>query len=275
MDDRIADGPGNCGVLIRMNPASFYRRLTRTLLAGVLAAAVGCGDGVSHPRQIRQIEPSMLAATWPEPAGNAYSIVQKEKTVGRFPCSLTVVRVTSPVLDDPDSTAGSVMKLDLLTDIEGVPWIELFDNFPLVSSVRLLGRPAVIYEKVTLTELIEAARRQDASLCLIYGERDLSGTQVRLIGALYDCATGALVATIDASVEPDAGMPPPPGRVRTDHRHKDPGCLTTSRFQDLVLRCIDELHRNDAPAPTTQPNPWERPGVNPMMSPWSTQGPGW
>ncbi len=263
------------GPTMYASKSSAYRAMSRWPMGLVVAVCIGCASDGTHRREVRQIEPTTLAADWSETAPNTYTIHQKEKTLGRFPCSLAIVRVTSlpPVPDQPST--GQALSLDLLKDIEGVPWVELFDNFPAVSGVYVLGRPAVVFTDVPLSELITAARRHNATLCLVYGHDNLAGGLVRMVGALYDCESGSLVATIGAQVEPIPALPRPRDRVRADKRHVDPECLTAARFQELVLRCIDELKKNDLPIPTTQPNPWDRPGVFPMVSPWSAPIPAW
>lgn len=261
--------------MILVNRWCLARLVVGFVVATGACATVGCQNDSSHRRRIRQIEPSVLAADWPEQTSNGYTILQKEKSVGRFPANLAVVRVTGGVPDHPDTSHGTTLVLDLLNDSDAVPWTGLFDNFPAISGVTVLGRPAVPFEELTLSDLIASARRQNLSLCLIYGQSDLPGGLVRMVGAVYDCGTGGLVATIEAQVEPVPGLPRPPDRVRQDNRHKDPECLTTARFQELVLRCIDDLVRNDTPGPTTQPNPWDRPGVFPMWSPWTPRELGW
>ena len=238
-------------------------------LAMLLASTVGCRSGQTRHDGVRQTEFGMLASDISEVEANTYKVFQKAKTVGRFPCGLAIMRVTTEPSDNPDGDVGGTLMIDLLNEIKAVPWTELFDNYPAVTTVKVMGRPAVPFEQVTVRELVEAGRRQHAKLILVYGRTDLPAWLVRLDGALYDCKTGELVAVIHAQVQPVPGLPTPPDRIEEDKRHEDPECLTAERFQDLVLHCVDELVGLDAPATTTQPNPWKRPGVQPMLSPWT------
>lgn len=218
----------------------------------------------------RQIELSQLASNVADVESNTYAIYQKSKTVGRFPCSLAVIRVRSELQDNPNQQNGRELVIDLLPEPGAVPWAELFDSFPAITTVKVMGRPAVKFEQVTVDELIQAARKQHTSLVLVYGQNDQPDDKVKLVGALYDCNTRELAATIDSQVEPIYGLPTPPDRLKQDRRHEDSECLTRGRFQELVLYCMDELTKMDTPSTTTQPNPWDRPGVEPMLSPWTS-----
>lgn len=251
------------------------RRLACLLGMVVLTVAVAaCRSKEPKVRHYpyRHVEPALLASAPLRAKTNAYAIVQKGKTVGRFPCSIAVMRVTSELpgdFDEGDEPAQQRLKIDLLPEIKAVPWTELFDNFPAITAVKVMGRPSVIFQNVTVPALIKAGRRQNAALALIYGQTDLKDGLVRIVGAMYDTKTNELVATVGAQVTPEYGSPAPPDRLEQDRRHEDPECLTAAKFQDLVLCCIDELARMDTPAATTQPNPWHRPGVRPMSSPWT------
>ncbi len=248
-------------------------RFATLAAAYTVIGSVGCHPSTSR-REVNQFEPTMLAASWPEVSPNAYTLVKAPKTVGRFPCNLAVARVTTGWIDGSQES-DRVLKLDPLSDIHAVPWMELSDTYPALTGVIVLGRPAVKFEEVTIAELLAAARRQNLSLCLIYGQTDVSIDEMRMTGALYDCSNNQVVARIDAQVTPDPGVGRRLDRPKNDQRYKDPRHVTARKFQDLVLRCIDELSRNDTPATTTQPNPWDRPGVFPMLSPWTSRGPGW
>ncbi|MBN1344398.1 MAG: hypothetical protein JXQ73_17045 [Phycisphaerae bacterium] len=249
-------------------------RNTRWILAAVclIATSVGCGPKTTSQYEVRQIEMGQLASNAPKPDANAYAILQKTKSVGRFPCSLSVMRVKSGLPDDwtgEEPPADLSLQIDLLTEPKAVPWSELFDNVPAVTNVKVLNRPSVPFEQVTLTELVSAGRKQHTDLILIYGQNDLGAKRVKLLGAIYDTETNELLATIDAQVDPVSGLPTPPDRVKGDKRHEDPEWLTTRKFQDLVLHCVFDLAQRDTPSTTTRPNPWDRPGVQPMISPWT------
>ncbi len=252
----------------------FYRAVPGLTIVLFIVGTVGCK---SHPipTQVRQIQMEMLTSNVPSPGPNSYSIYQMKDTVGRFPCGLSVMRITGSLPDDPDQPAedaGKRLLLDLLPEIKAVPWTELFDNLPAITTVKVMGRPALVFEQVTLDELIEAGRRQHTELLLIYGQHDLDDGLVRIVGAIYETATGKLLATVEAKVTPVLGLPAPSDRVEQDRRHEDPECLTAKEFQKLVLYCIFELSQLDTPSTTTQPNPWDRPEVRPMLSPWTGEG---
>ncbi len=254
--------------------------VTTTLLAAGLAALAwpGCASSQPTPTTVRHVEFAQLAASAPRPETNTYMILQKGKTSGRFPCSLAVVRVTSleseyvedAVDGKPQKVSGpQQLLLDLPNEVRAVPWTELCDHFPSITCVKVLGRPAVPFKEVTITDLLKAGLLQHTSLILIYGQDDFGPNQIRLFGALYDTMSGGLVATIQAQVEPVPGLPTPPDRLEEDQRHEDAVCLTIQRFQQLTLQCLYELAQLDVPSTTTQPNPWDRPDVKPMYSPWT------
>ena len=262
----------------------FHEHLGRALpgtWAILLIAVAGCASEPVRRCRIKQIEMAQLAAEVAEPPQNVFAIHRQAETTGRFPCSLAVIRVTSaPVTNrkvaPEDATVGGAdtptdLVLDLLPDEQAVPWIELCDNFPAITAVNVMGRPAVTFESVTLDQLIAAGREQHAAVVLVYGQSDLPGfgRRVRMLGALYDTATSALLATVSARVEPVPGLPVPSDRIEQDKRHEDAGVQTAIRFRALVLECLVDLAAMDAPATTTQPNPWGRPEVRPMLSPWT------
>ncbi len=233
-----------------------------------LSVAAGCSTD-SKVVTVRQIDMGMLASNVPQDGDNQYVIHQQRKTVGRFPCSMAVMRVTSELSENLEDGADPQLVLDVPPTIKAVPWTELFDNVPVVKNVKVMGRPSVPFEQVSVTELVRAARAQHARLLFVYGQSDLPANLVRMVGAMYDTETQELLATVRAQVEPTPGLPTPRDRVKQDKRHEDPECLTAEKFQALVLRCAYELYQQDTPATTTQPNPWDRPGVRPMISPWT------
>ncbi len=250
-----------------------YRGLVGVCLLGLIGGAVGCQPKPARRYELRQIEMGLLAANVPSPESNTYKILQDKRTVGRFPCGLAVMRVTASLPDTP-ADAGKLpegaLVIDLPNDVQAVPWSELLDNLPPVTTVKVMGRPSVTFKEVTVDELVQAGKRQHAALVLIYGRNDLPDDRIEMVGAMYDTESRQLVAVVNARVEPVPGLSPPPDRLKEDRRHEDPVCLTVAKFQDLVLRCIDELVRLDNPATTTQPNPWDRPEVQPMRSPWTS-----
>lgn len=262
-----------------MNPIKPCRGMLMLLAVGLVPLGLSsCSSDQTERITVRHVEFAQLASNAPRPETNTYMILQKTRTTGRFPCSLAVVRVTSfqteYVEETEDGkvqeTAGPLrLMLDLPSEVRAVPWTELCDNFPSITCVKVLGRPAVTFEEVGIADLVKAGLHQHASLILIYGQDDLDDNKIRLFGALYDTMSGELVATVKSQVDPIPDLPTPPDRLKQDKRHVDPKCQTLERFQQLTLQCVYELAQLDQPSTTTQPNPWDRPDVKPMYSPWT------
>jgi hypothetical protein len=246
------------------------------LLAGAVGAATVLAGCVQPERATDslfekrwpQVSWSQISGTQVEGVRNAYMMMAPGGSVGLFPCSLAVARVTWPA--DLGSNGSGFVVPAMNPPNEFIDLMELFDDVWEVSEAFPVTQPGQMPRYVEPADLVARARRVGASLCLVYGPSDNDESDTEIRGALYDTRDGALIAAIHARARVDltAVVPPPRGRHENDLRHIDSRVLAHERFSQLLSDCVADLIDHDrslgrqppppgwTPAPAVEPLPW-------------------
>jgi hypothetical protein len=198
---------------------------------------------------------------------NQYHLVNRNRSEGRFPGAVAVARLK--LADGAPIEAPRPVELKPLKDEEAAYWNHLFDNLRWVRQYFELSPMSVQTPVVSAKALLGAAKRLDASLCLLYGQSDFEDLRSHVVGVLYETGTGQLLATIQAeSVGAEDWLEErPPDRPEMDNRHQDNHYLAARKFQRLVHACVRELVSLDKPTREEKPSGWKEPAAPPANSP--------
>ncbi|MCH7526760.1 MAG: hypothetical protein IID39_04930 [Planctomycetes bacterium] len=251
----------------RLNPAA-VRLLTGA--CGLVVALTGCAHTEKEPtfqQRWPSVGWSLVSKTDFLGLHNDYVLLTSTGTVGLFPCSLAVARITKPV--ETGSNRAAVVELAMTPANEMIDWMKLFDDCWLISNTFPVTYPDLEAPEVETEQLVERARLVGAGLCLIYGVSEDDSSETEIYGALYDTRDGKLIAAAHAQVRLDGSTDTeaPPGRHENDLRHIDPRVIVQERFRRLVADCVSGLISDDYPlAQRPPPGGWthEQP-VEPVM----------
>jgi hypothetical protein len=210
---------------------------------------VGCAAG---PRACRQqlVGLEKLVGREVEVADGAYKLLADGSTRGRFPCSVAVAKFVQQ--DEVGCCSKGHLSLVSLGRKGVVYWNELFDNVSAVSEVFPIESGHLPTESVAAADVVAAAARLHAGLCVMVSDGCVAGTGRQAVAAVYDVPTGLplVVAKSDAisccgeSVD---------GRCCGD----GVGRQATGQLEKLVHRAIWELVQRDE-GTTTQASPWSQ-----------------
>ncbi len=244
-------------------PNRAVRRLF--VMAAAALAGVSC-EGPETKYQVHSEETSVslsgsdvgVADEVLKPIGS--HLLTEEQTAGRFPAGICVVEVEVYV---PAGSAERLLRLQTVPGHQAVYWSNLLDELPLVREVIFLREAGLDPRGYQWREVLQASLERDCSLCLIYARLDDSDADAEYAGVLWDAATfqplavlrvpvilsidEADSASVSARNQPEAPLDP---TIReADFRAQQ-------EFRQALRDAIWDLARQDAPTPTTQPNPW-------------------
>lgn len=165
------------------------------LAATFLVALPGCALGLNHPNM--RVESALTVADLSDQVHHIRGGVQHfEQTVsvGRFPASIAIVRLTKAV--DPE-TRRQRLTIMSFRGFESPYWMELFDGTSEIRSLIPIHKKSVRDKYVSMRELVDAAHVLGTGLMLAYGY-DNTSTQYtcNVIGLLYEIPSGKLIAGI-------------------------------------------------------------------------------
>lgn len=271
----VARLPMACpGVIVARRDGAVSRLLLGTLL--VLPAVAGCQQ---KTEEIVVLRPAIawedIAPVPVQDVADGFVNLALEGTDGLFPASVAIARVTlepGGVEDAADSPSGSgrllVLDVDPTNDL--LPWNSLFDSLRYVHDAFPLHGHDLSGEDPLPAQLAAAAAQLRAGLCLVYSAGDLSESDSRIRGVIYDTQSGQPLAAVEASVsvpEPEA-VPHPPELVKHDMRYCDPRFLADRRFEQLVFDCLRDLKSRDRRVPAQREEGWTPEGpVRPRIWP--------
>lgn len=230
-------------------------------MTAIALAVAGCQEKEEEIRVLRPlVQWDDVSAVTFTPLDDGYVNLVPAGTDGSFPASLAVARVAV----DEQTLQATPRQLTLATRPKNdfLAWNRLFDNLRYLSEAFPLDKHDLGEDPPTPTRLVAAARDLRAGLCLVYGRGDLSESESRVRGVLYDTRTGLALAGIDAraSVPDPETLTRPPEDVSSDDSYCDPRVLADRRFERLVLECVRELWSNDRPAAPEAPQEWRPEG---------------
>ncbi len=227
---------------------------------GLVVALTGCAHPEKEPtfqQRWSSVGWSLVSKTGFQDLQNDYVLLTSTGTVGLFPCSLAVARITQPL--ETGSNRAVVVELAMTPANEMIDWMKLFDDCWLISNTFPVTYPDLETPEVETEQLVERARQVGAGLCLIYGVSDHDSSETEIYGVLYDTRDGKLVAAAHAQVRLDGSTDAeaPPGRHENDLRHIDPRVVAHERFRRLVADCVSGLISDDHPlAQRPPPDGW-------------------
>lgn len=236
--------------------------LVNALIIG-LAGVTGCSK--PEPPPLAYAGPTLAAADFGlaepvQPDENGFSLLDDRASQGRFPAALGVVRLDKPsplfVTDDHLFVAERGWEVATLKEEEAAYWNGLLKTIPQSRAVHVLDRRSMISPDCGLEEVIDAARRLELELCLIYGPRLVEDDCAGLGGVIFEVATGEPLAYVQSRAGGLDFEPPRPDRSKYDRSHQDVNYLAARRFEREVRKCFLALIARDQPAAATQPSPW-------------------
>lgn len=148
-----------------------------------------------------------------------------------------------------------------LRPVEQALWSETLRGVSAVRELTFLSPRAAQPDGPALDNLCATAHRFGANMLLVYAPNRLGPNSARVVGVLYDTATGRPLAALHASqhFEDEHGREVSPNRERGDHRDRDAYYQAQRQFEAHTLACLRALLHRDSPPPTTQPHRWHQP----------------
>lgn len=196
-----------------------------------------------------------IARTTLDVKTNAYFLLSADQTMGRFPGAIAVARLK---LSDAVHDSENAVALKPLLPSEAAYWNHLFDNLPSIRVWFELRDFDIPHDALTTPQLVKAAGRLHASLCLLYGV-NVMDEDAKLVGVLYDTRTAKPLATFHAQ---SAGVNDwlilrPEDRHKDDYRHQDNTYLASRKFESFVYNCVVNLINRDQPERIDKPEGWK------------------
>ena len=259
----VARLPMACPVVIAARRDSAVSKL----LLGTLLVSLAVAGCQQKTEEIVVLRPAIawedIAPVPVQGVADGFVNLAPEGTDGLFPASVAIARVAlepGGVEDASDSPSGSgrllILDVDPTNDL--LPWNSLFDSLRYVHDAFPLHGHDLSGEDPLPAQLAAAAAQLRAGLCLVYSAGDLSESDSRVRGVIYDTQSGQPLAAVEASVsvpEPEA-VPHPPDLVKDDMRYCDPRFLAGRRFEQLVFDCLRNLKSRDRPVPAQREEGW-------------------
>lgn len=233
--------------------------------AAVLAGVIGCHSHKPAPPPVAYTGATLASAALgvnQVPANpSTFLLMESGRSQGRFPAAIALGRLEPPQdYFSEDYKGGPVRERWWVGNIdweERMQWNSLCNTIPQVREMIVMDSKSPVVPETTIPELVESARRLQASLCLVYGPSPAQPGCAGLWGIVLDTATGDQVAFIQAQAGPNDFQPLQPDRQKRDLRRCDVNYLVYRKFQEQTHQCILALIAKDTPATTTQPSPWK------------------
>jgi len=186
-----------------------------------------------------------------------YVLLEESGSQGRFPTALAVAELV-PAQDDSAAADGSFRgwRIGTVKPEQATYWNSVCDTVPDVREVVILDEISVDKPTSSVADIIAAARKADARLCLIWGPTHAGPLHAALVGLIVDVERSQPVALLQADAGPEDFKKPPPDRFENDRRHEDVNYLVARKLDLQVKTCVAELVRRDERVATTQPSPW-------------------
>lgn len=191
---------------------------------------------------------------------NAFVILEAAASKGRFPAGLAVLRLDQPnplfVCDDHLFVAERGWEISTLKEEEACYWNGLLKTVPHARAVYVMDRRSIVSPDCDLEQVIQAVKRLNIELCLVYGPRMVPDDCAGFAGVIIDVQTGDHLAYVQSEAGIFDFEPPRPDRPKHDRSHQDVNYIAARRFEREVRNCILEMIARDQPAAATQPSPW-------------------
>ncbi len=240
----------------------------KAVAAGVVLAGgvmTWCGCQKSAPRVAAYDGPTLTARELGLPRSpsdeDGFELLTDLRTEGLFPGAVAVAKLVPPVrlwaATRRDPVATGTWHIGSIPWEESLGWNELVDNVLGVREVVVLDEGATVMPTRELDAIAEAARRRDASLCLVYGPAPARGEDyTALWGVIVRSADALPLASVQVQAGPPDFLPPANDRSRHDLRHIDPDYLAMRKFQRHARAAMLALQARDDRPTATQPSPW-------------------
>ena len=239
----------------------------KAVTAGVLVGGVvsWCGCQQPAPRVAAYDGPTLTARQLGLEGApfdrDGFALLVDLRTEGLFPGAAAIARLVPPTPlwagSRHRAVATETWHLGDMPWEEALGWNELVDNVLGIREIVVLDGSATVVPTCALDAIAEAARRREASLCLVYGPAPAREQEsAALWGVIVRSADALPLASVRAQAGPSDFLPPAPDRSREDLRHLDPNYLAMRMFQRHARAALLALQaRDDRPA-ATQPSPW-------------------
>ncbi|MFQ5413493.1 MAG: hypothetical protein ACE5E6_03445 [Phycisphaerae bacterium] len=176
---------------------------------------------------------------------DAFVILEADPSLGRFPVSVAVSRMSMQNGDVPELVPATRRAyLAATPKNEFLAWNSAFDDLMAVSEVFPIESRDLGGGDATPAQIVAAARALHAPLAFIYGVNLQTPTETEMIGILYETADATPIAVVHARAEaPDRGD----GRAdcRDDPWQCDARALVRRKFVGLTHSCLHELIQRD------------------------------
>jgi len=249
----------------------FHQALFTTALSAFGLLFSGCQK--PEPPPVAYIGPTLassdLGVEQPISEKTGFIVLEEESSQGRFPGALAIARLAAPqgfLTPDNNNLSQKHWSIGTIKWEEAMGWNYLGNQIPDLREIIVLDQYTTVGSNGNLKLIVDAARRLDASLCLVYGPSPAEPAYAGLWGVILDTKTSAKVAFVQAQAGPIDYEPPHADRREEDMRHRDPNYLVVRKFQHEVRNCILANLARDQKLTTTQPSPWqtEEPRPNPV-----------
>lgn len=227
----------------------------------LLAGMTGCSQSTAT---VESIEPTIALRDFGlqelELPASGYVVLESTPSQGRFPTGLGVA-LMEPVTES--DTAGSIWQIREVPAERAVYWNSLFSTEPAVREVLMLDELTIGGGKGTVAEIVRAAARAQAGLCLVYGPRATRLEEYGYLAVLLDTTDGRVIAVVQSQAGPEDFTPTPRDRIKTDMRTSDAEYIALRKLQAQVRRCTLELAAKDERGEATQTSPWQEAATRP------------
>lgn len=224
-------------------------------LLGALTIQGGCAQTKdvevwAPPTNVRWTD---IAMTEERPPVNGYVRLGDSSSVGRFPSSVAVTRLS---IQGSDTESGIRRPyIAPKPKNEFLMWNSAFDEQMAVSEVFPIAQRDLGGGKAVPRQIVAAFRALHAKLGLVYATNYLTETETEMIGVLYETDTVTPLAIFHAR----ASSIPVAKEKRKEPvnlwKH-DSRALVRSKFETLVCTCMRELVLADTPEKVDVPAGW-------------------
>jgi hypothetical protein len=207
-----------------------------------------------------------IAARTVEPPHDDYRILTPGTTRGLFPAAMSVTRLGIRTPDDERAEPTPWLLRDPRNEL--LQWNSAFDDQMAISEVFPISPRDLGGADAERAQILAAMHALGARIGLLYAMNELSETETEMIGALYETATGHVLAAFRTHA---VSVPPPEDqseRELVDPWESDSKALVRARFELIVHACVRELIANDQPAEIETPDGWTPAGpIHPVRWP--------
>jgi hypothetical protein len=248
-----------------------------SMFLAVAVGAVATLTGCARPKEPAwtakpQVRWADVSTQESPPVVNGYRILQPLGSVGRFPASVAVsrlsIRCEPAILDQAAPQSAYIAAktrmvrrpfLSKKPKNEFLAWNSTFDDQMAVSELFPIAQRDLGGGPADPLQIIAAFKALEAKLGIIYAVNEKTPNRTEMLGVLYETETALPLAAFHAHAV--SIIPPEDEKKPIDLWTYDSKALVREKFEKLVYACVHELILNDQPERVDVPEGWipERP----------------